>query len=395
MRFTAKSRLAVVLCLGTLGLMAYGALDGSRTAGQQPPAVRPAAPALPPAPAESVEDRVAELLASRTDFAFVDRPLQEVADWAATRLGINVMIDTGALQAEGLPADGRVSLSLRDVKMESALNLALRQQGLTWIIRDEVMLFTTVDAADEFLQIKVYDVHDLVDRPRGELALLEADPITNLDNLEDAIKTTIEPTSWDDEGGSGSIKALPDRRVLVIRQTQGTHRLLAEFLAALRAVLQAMVAADPENAVGKQPPDENLYLAVYRVAPGYPVVQHGGFFRVNAQLPKEVLGQAAAPAAPIVPGAAQQPLTVSYPTADELARVVEEVIEPKSWQQAGGQGVIRAVKGALVVKQTAAVHKQIRALLKALRVLETDSQTPLVTSPIPVVGQAPDKAPAK
>jgi len=52
--------------------------------------------------------------------------------------------------------------------------------------------------------------------------------------------------------------------------------------------------------------------------------------------------------------------------AAELAQLIPDLIEPESWEGAGGDGVIRAIHGTLVVRQTAEVHRQIRRLLQAL-----------------------------
>ncbi len=53
-------------------------------------------------------------------------------------------------------------------------------------------------------------------------------------------------------------------------------------------------------------------------------------------------------------------------TAEKLAEVIPLVIAPTSWESQGSEGVIRAVGGNLIVRQTEPVHREIRRLLKAL-----------------------------
>ncbi len=50
----------------------------------------------------------------------------------------------------------------------------------------------------------------------------------------------------------------------------------------------------------------------------------------------------------------------------ELAKAIEELIEPETWETAGGEGKIRAVSGGLVVRQVPRVHAQIRVLCDEL-----------------------------
>jgi hypothetical protein len=54
-------------------------------------------------------------------------------------------------------------------------------------------------------------------------------------------------------------------------------------------------------------------------------------------------------------------------TAVELANVVRELFEPRSWDSPGVY--LRAVNGALIVRHSAAVHREIHALLVDLNAL--------------------------
>lgn len=60
------------------------------------------------------------------------------------------------------------------------------------------------------------------------------------DDLIEAIVTTIEPDSWDDVGGEGSLLMIGGK--LVIRQTNSVHEQVAELLDALRSEGSAMTS---------------------------------------------------------------------------------------------------------------------------------------------------------
>jgi hypothetical protein len=52
---------------------------------------------------------------------------------------------------------------------------------------------------------------------------------------------------------------------------------------------------------------------------------------------------------------------------EELARLVEKLVVPESWQANGGRGTIRAKEGALEVNQTGSVHSQVLVFCEKLR----------------------------
>ena len=120
---------------------------------------------------------------------------------------------------------------LHHLPLRSVLDLMLRDQGLTWIIQDDVLLITTPEQADEELATKVLDVSDLV-VCRDEYDALWDD----YDTLIDVIVATIRPTSWDSAGGPGSIQgvSLGGAKVLVVAQTREVHEKIAKLLAAIR-----------------------------------------------------------------------------------------------------------------------------------------------------------------
>lgn len=129
------------------------------------------------------------------------------------------------------------------------------------------------------------------------------------DNLIDTINATVLPNSWDWVGGPGSI--MMANETLIVRQTQHVHSEIERLLSDLQN------AADEQ--AEKQPAGDAVSLKVYH--------------------PQEN-------------------------AAEELAKSLPDLIEPKSWEKSGGPGVVRAVTGVLLVKQTSAVHSQIRRVLR-------------------------------
>ena len=75
---------------------------------------------------------------------------------------IQIELDTKALEAIALTTETPVTKKLSGVTLRSALKLLLRDLGLTYVIKDEVLQITTPEEAENQLITKVYPVADLV-----------------------------------------------------------------------------------------------------------------------------------------------------------------------------------------------------------------------------------------
>lgn len=53
--------------------------------------------------------------------------------------------------------------------------------------------------------------------------------------------------------------------------------------------------------------------------------------------------------------------------AGELIELIMSTISPESWDKVGGPGSVRTFRGALVIRQTQAIHETIDGLLSRLR----------------------------
>lgn len=143
---------------------------------------------------------------------------------------IEVQLDGKAMSEGTARSADMVTLDMEGVRLRTALELALRPLDLTWTIYDGVLLITTPDEADNLLVARVYNVEDLVRRgdPRND----------DYEALIELITSTIEPTSWDEVGGPGSIQEFrrANRPAIVVSQTPRAQEEIAALFAALRQV---------------------------------------------------------------------------------------------------------------------------------------------------------------
>lgn len=320
-------------------------------------------------------EQIQQKLARRVTLNWTENPLADAMDAVQKEYLIPVQFDKKALEEAGAGTDTPVSLQVTDVALGNALKVCLQRLDLTYIIRDEVLLITTPEKANNFLQVAVYPVADLVSQTNDEA---DAD----YEHLQEVITTTIAPTTWDEVGGPGSIKAFENAGSLVISQTQEVHEQLADLFAKLRAKQAKPVAGAAGDSHQTESRDSErrdseaggLVVRIYLLKSGAnaPVVAKGmagagGFFQVegppNPQAappqPKAGLPQpAACTPSPPEPG--------NPKLAAELALAIKEVVDPASWDVRGT--TIRPVAGNLVVRQTPAVHRKIADFLKKLGV---------------------------
>jgi hypothetical protein len=147
-------------------------------------------------------------------------PLQELAAWLQNQTGLSFLIDEVSLEEEGIPLDVPISESLENVPAYQFLD-RLQQYGIGWFARDGIVIFyASKSSSRDLLTCHRYSIKDLLERGfQG-------------DELFQAIECTVVPDSWMNVGGLGDMRIYGS--VLVVRQSQPTHRKIAALLQALR-----------------------------------------------------------------------------------------------------------------------------------------------------------------
>lgn len=224
-------------------------------------------------------------LAKRIEAEYPDTPLQDVLHHLAATVGVQFYVDRRALEESGVDTDTPVTLQLKDVPADMVLELVLEEQDLAFYLRQGIVMITSEDEASQHLLARVYDVSELADasvthatsHERGGggggffSVASEADsrrgrqhacqfgggmggglgggggfggemggplagglgPIDEVSELANLIEVTVEPDSWNNVGGVGSI--IPYRNTLVISQTPLVHAQIESLLRQLRA----------------------------------------------------------------------------------------------------------------------------------------------------------------
>lgn len=154
-----------------------------RAEGQQPVAQDDPAPILgnesgptgletdpnPLGPNNDRQSAVEAKLAQKIDVSFIDIPLEKALSVISQRIEVDVVINEQSLEGEGITLDAPVNLHLTytEIPASTALELIFERAAgpgmLTYKIRDGFLYVQTAIAAEEDLEIEVYDVRDLLE----------------------------------------------------------------------------------------------------------------------------------------------------------------------------------------------------------------------------------------
>ncbi|MFY8058179.1 MAG: hypothetical protein ACOVRM_10585, partial [Planctomycetaceae bacterium] len=214
------------------------------------------------------ELKIEKSLGDKVSLHYKDTPLTDVVRQIALDHGINITMKTREIESEGLSVTQMVSIDVDGITLRSALNLLLDQAGgLVYSIENETLMITNrLEQDTKYLNV-AYNVADLVvpvgirnpanvgqygnsvpgserapsasgnglyqvnddlavsiggnGRPSANGTGSGSNTVSNADfsGLVNLITTTVEPGTWDVDGGQGTIGQEENTLSLVIRQT--------------------------------------------------------------------------------------------------------------------------------------------------------------------------------
>jgi len=150
--------------------------------------------------------------------------LREAVVQISDLAGVPISLDWPALEAAGIDADGFVvTFSAKKTQLSKLLDRMLKPHGLTWDIRYERLLITTIDMATERMSVAVYPISHLLAKAR--------DP----EKLIDTVQSAVTPDAWERVGGMAFLKEFQHHlasapRMIVIRHSAAGHSAVHAFL---------------------------------------------------------------------------------------------------------------------------------------------------------------------
>lgn len=179
---------------------------------------------------------------------FTGQPLNEVLDFVNSSLPeLQFQFDNAALKDAGIdPTATLVTITLKDARLKTGLDLILSQFNMDYYIHDGLMIITTKEKVDARLETRIYDCRDLLSvdsdryrRSRNQSSTGSADAKAHspVSDLIDVITSSTARQTWGANDGPGSICEYDG--LLVINQTREVHSQIADLLEKLSAKLAA------------------------------------------------------------------------------------------------------------------------------------------------------------
>jgi hypothetical protein len=171
-------------------------------------------------PLTAKERAILQALDSTISVSFKNSRFEDVIEYLQTVTGLPIIVPKAGLEEVGAAYDTPVTLQVKGVTVRSLLRKILGDIGLTYVIRAEAIQAVTPQQARDMQVVRVHYIGDLL--VGGELSrMLQAAQLINL------ITSTVDPQSWEVNGGPGKIFYDERRRSLIIKQSTELQPVLA------------------------------------------------------------------------------------------------------------------------------------------------------------------------
>ncbi len=184
------------------------------------------------------EESLMKALDTPVNLGYKEAPFEEVLKSISTATGQNIHLDKNALAQAMIESNTPVTITMRGVSARTALRKLLQDHNMTFIIRDEMIQVVTIERVRESLVTRVYYLGDLIQGvgPLGGAAAIQWGPLADMAQTQqnamqiiDMIKM-IDPNSWKDMGGVGTISFNFPSMSVIVRQTAEMQSKLAGSL---------------------------------------------------------------------------------------------------------------------------------------------------------------------
>ncbi len=127
-------------------------------------AVLPAADGSGATTSEAITEakKIQAALDELVDVEFLDTPLSDAMEFLSDVHKIPIIIDEQALAEDGIATDEPLNRTLSGLRLDSALNILLKDLRLTYYVDNEVMTITTEVVEDERTETRIYPIGNLV-----------------------------------------------------------------------------------------------------------------------------------------------------------------------------------------------------------------------------------------
>jgi hypothetical protein len=185
----------------------------------------------------ATEKKIIESLNKPVTVNWNGKPLQEALQELSNLLDQKLFLDEKSIEDLGVNLQKPFTLQANGVSARTVLRQVLASQGLTFVLKDQVIQVMDTERAKHLLVTRVYYLGDIV-RGTGPFGGLEWGPLANfqqtlanVDTIMKAITSSVDPLSWKEKGGPASITFDYPSMSIIVRASAEVHATLGATLA--------------------------------------------------------------------------------------------------------------------------------------------------------------------
>jgi len=348
-----------------------------------------------------VKRSLGQAMQANSKLEFTQTPLRDVVASIQSAHNLPVYLDAPSLDEFGVSSDTPVTFKSNGQTLGQSLDEIGKPIKLTWLIAHDVVYITMLEKADMMLQTRIYQLKD---------------PMSAV-QVQKHITRQIKPHSWEAVAGPAATAA--HGKYLIVSQQRKVHEEISQLKQDLTPIPEPLLKTKAstlprafEQRVALTFLDTPLRSVLKTLEEQTQKAGFKGKFRIDIKSLDEVGFPDDAPVTvnikPIplrsclalvmdqltltfiqdgndilvttLAAAEDRPITTSYDvsgialrpgTADNLIRVVTQIIAPDTWDEVGGAGSITFVAPShLKISQVREVHEKIARLLNTLQTLK-------------------------
>lgn len=179
------------------------------------------------------ETAILRALDEPISLGYKDSPFEDVIKFISTKMGVPILLDKTALTEANIQSNTPVTIELNNVATRTALRKLLQDQGLTFIMREETLQVVTIQQGRSMLTTRVYPIGDIVRMVGPFGGAVTWGPVMDAQATQEATKQliqmvqSIDPGSWKESGGNGTIVFHWATLSIIVRQTTEVHAKLS------------------------------------------------------------------------------------------------------------------------------------------------------------------------
>ncbi len=172
----------------------------------------------------SVSKQIDAALRRDASVDYFETRMEDVIHGLAEQHGFGILIHPSAIEF-GLDSEALVIMKSGNIPLASILQNILEPYDCTITIHNDVLKIVSNDLAPKMPEKRVYDCNGLLEQ------IQSGDRAANLRQLQNVLTETVDPPSWEVNGGTGSVAELGGQ--LVISQTLRNHLTVEQLLGTL------------------------------------------------------------------------------------------------------------------------------------------------------------------